>query len=127
MKYLLDTHTLIWFIDGDETLPGKIRNEISNIKNTCYLSIASLWEMAIKISIGKLTLQSDYHQITNFLVDNNINILPIEFTHLQTLLNLEHIHRDPFDRVIVAQAITDKITILTVDKNIVKYPVECMW
>jgi len=124
---LLDTHAFIWFIDGNELLPAKVRNEIAHIENDCYISIASLWEIAIKYSNKRLNLKSDFHDIINLLADNNIKILPVEFAHLQSFLSIELIHKDPFDRIIIAQAIAENLTILTVDKEIVKYPVKCLW
>ena len=78
-------------------------------------------------AFGKSQLRSSYHDITDFLIDNNIKILPLEFRHLQTLLDLELIHRDPFDRVIIAQAKTDNLTIITMDKLFQSYPVKCLW
>ena len=121
MKYLLDTHVFIWFIEGSDALPQEMREEITLIKNECYLSIASIWEIAIKCSIGKLELKSDFHEITDFLSDNNIKILPVEFHHLQTLLNLEFIHRDPFDRLIISQGVADRLTVMTADKQFESY------
>lgn len=127
MDYLLDTHTFIWFIEGDEMLPEKTRKEIMHLDNACFLSIGSLWEIAIKSRIGKLNLKVPFHKLAEFLIQTNIKLLSIEFSHLQTLLTLELIHRDPFDRIIVAQAITESLTIITIDKNIPLYPVRCKW
>lgn len=127
MRYLLDTHTFIWFIDNDRQLSAKAAKEIIEIENVCYLSIASIWEIAIKHSNGRLNFRSGFNEITNLLSDNRIDILPMEFHHLQKLLSLEFIHRDPFDRVITAQAMAEDLTIITVDKDIVKYPVKCLW
>ena len=127
MRYLLDTHTFIWFIEGDNKLSKKARNEIVDLDNDCFLSIASLWEIAIKSSIGKLNLKIPFNRIADHLSGTNIELLPIEFNHLQILHNLELIHRDPFDRVIISQAITEGVTILTTDKNFKSYPVKCLW
>lgn len=127
MNLLLDTHTFIWFINGDTSLPAKVRNEIKNIDNTCFISIASLWEIAIKSSLHKLELKADFNQIASFLVDNDIEILPIAFEHLQKLLKLKYHHRDPFDRIIIAQGATAKLTILTKDENFKKYRVKILW
>src|SRR5580704_10973584 len=113
MQYLLDTHTFIWFIEGDEQLSKKSRNEIVHIDNDCFLSIASLWEIAIKSSNGKLNLKVPFNKIADYLSRTDIKLLSIEFYHLYPLLTLEFIHRDPFDRIIISQAITDKLTILT--------------
>ncbi len=127
MQYLLDTHTIIWFCENDKMLSRKAANEIVDMNNTCFLSIASLWEIAIKFKIGKLQLTIPFEEIYDFLSKNNIRILPLEFPHLQRLLNLDFIHRYPFDRVIIAQAIANDLTILTIDKDIMQYPVKCLW
>jgi PIN domain nuclease of toxin-antitoxin system len=127
MQYLLDTHTFIWLTESDVRLSGNAAREIVNGNNKCFVSIASIWEIAIKSSNGKLLLKVPFPSITNLLLKNNISILPIEFTHLQTLLNLNLFHKDPFDRIIIAQAITEDLTILTVDKDFSLYPVKCLW
>ena len=127
MDLLLDTHTFIWFINGDNSLPDNTKSAIKDIKNKCYLSIASLWEIAIKTSLEKLELKSDFNKISDLLIANEIDILPITFEHLQKLLNLKYHHRDPFDRIIISQGITEKLTILTRDENFKKYKVKLMW
>jgi len=127
MNLLLDTHTFIWFINGDNSLPEQVRNEIKNINNRCFLSIASLWEMAIKLSINKLQIKSDFNKVVEFLIDNDIEILPVTFEHIQKLLKLEFHHRDPFDRLIIAQGASEKLLILTKDENFKKYRVKTMW
>ena len=127
MRYLLDTHAFIWFSEDDIKLNRDVAKEISNKDNDCFLSVVSLWEIAIKINLGKLSMLSPFNEILRFLRDNKIEILPIEFSHLQTLLDLEQFHKDPFDRLIVAQAINENITIITVDNNIRKYNVSWFW
>ncbi|MEO8820646.1 MAG: type II toxin-antitoxin system VapC family toxin [Ginsengibacter sp.] len=103
MELLLDTHAFIWFIDGDNSLPEKAVHTIKDINNECFISVASLWEIAIKLSLKKIELKSDFNKINNFLADNGIDILPITFDHLQKLLELPYHHRDPFDRIIISQ------------------------
>ena len=127
MQLLLDTHTFIWFINGDNQLPEKVKDSITDSENECFLSIASIWEIAIKMSLGKLELQSEFDKITYFLLDNDIEILPIKFEHLQTLLKLEYYHRDPFDRIIISQGIADNLTVLSRDEVFDKYPIELIW
>lgn len=127
MQLLLDTHTFIWFINGDNQLPEKVKDSIADSGNECFLSIASIWEIAIKMSLGKLELQSEFDKITDFLFDNDIEILPIKFGHLQTLLKLEYYHRDPFDRVIISQGIADNLTVLSKDEVFDKYPIKLIW
>lgn len=113
MQLLLDTHPFIWFINGDNQLPEKVKRLIADIENGCFLSVASIWEIAIKTSLGKLELQSGFDRITDFLFDNDIETLPIKFEHLQTLLKLEYYHRDPFDRIIISQGIAENLTVLS--------------
>ena len=126
MQYLLDTHTFIWFIEDDKMLSPKAAKEIIEINNDCYLSIASLWEIAIKINIGKLILKVPFKDLISLIIENNIQILSIDFEHLQKLMTLELIHRDPFDRIIIAQAIVHNFTIIGNDKNFKYYPIKCI-
>src|SRR5579875_3555770 len=104
MDLLLDTHSFIWFLNGNEQLSQTVKDTITNTSNRCLLSIASLWEIAIKSSLGKLDLKGDFNQIANFLSNNNIELLTISFEHLQQLMQLPFHHRDPFDRILIAQA-----------------------
>jgi PIN domain nuclease of toxin-antitoxin system len=127
MQLLLDTHTFIWFISGDSTLPQQVINAIKDVNNKCFISIASIWEIAIKSSLKKLTLQSDFNLISDFLAANDITLLPITFEHLQKLLTLEFHHRDPFDRVIIAQGLTEQLTILTKDEHFTQYTNKVLW
>ena len=127
MDLLLDTHAFIWFLNGDNQLPALLKNFISDTSNRCFLSIASLWEIAIKSSLKKLELQGDFIQISGFLNDNDIELLPITFEHIQRLLELEFHHRDPFDRMIIAQALTENLLLATRDEAFHKYEVGIIW
>jgi len=127
MSILLDTHAFIWFMNGDQNLSRKVRQEIENIDNKCYLSIVSLWEIAIKTALGKLELKRDFAEIADFLVTNDIEILSITFEHVYRLTKLRYIHHDPFDRLIISQAKVEKLTIATKDKVFPKYKVEIFW
>lgn len=127
MRLLLDTHVLILFINGDKKLPVKSRKLISDPDNLCFLSIASIWEIAIKLSLGKLELQSDFAEITHILIANHIEVMPISFEHLQTLLKLEYHHRDPFDRIMISQGISENMAIVSKDDIFTSYPVKLIW
>lgn len=127
MDLLLDTHPFIWFLNGDDQLSPNLKNIIADTSNKCLLSIASLWEIAIKSSLGKLELKGDFNHIAGFLNDNDIELLPITFEHLQRLMQLPLHHRDPFDRVIIAQALTEGLPIATKDDNFPAYGVNIMW
>ncbi|HEX8376361.1 MAG TPA: type II toxin-antitoxin system VapC family toxin [Pedobacter sp.] len=127
MQLLLDTHTFIWFINGDNLLPDEVIGNIKNLKNKCFISIASIWEISIKSSLNKLKLKSGFDKIITFLIDNDIQILPITFEHIQLLNTLDFHHRDPFDRIIIAQGACEGLTIITKDENFIKYPVKISW
>ena len=104
-----------------------MRKEIADVDNKCYVSIASLWEIAIKIRLGKLSIKFHFEKFAAYLSDNEIELLPISLEHLLQLLNLDLHHRDPFDRLIIAQAITDNLTILSRDEHFKSYTERVMW
>lgn len=120
---LLDTHTLLWFYSGDGQLSVRVKNEILNLSNVCFISIASLWEITIKVNLGKLQLESPLPDLFNFIDRNEIDILPIELSHLLQLNNLPDYHKDPFDRIIIAQSIADHIPLASKDRFFEKYGV----
>ena len=127
MDVLLDTHSFIWFVENDKKLTSKARNTIDNSSNTIYISIASLWEMAIKISIGKLKITVPYENVIKQINDNGFEIIPITFEHTLKVSKLEFHHKDPFDRIIIAQALTDKMIIISNEKIFDNYKVIRMW
>jgi PIN domain nuclease of toxin-antitoxin system len=125
VNYLIDTHILIWFALNDSQLSPKIAAEIQDLNNQIFLSKASLWEMAIKINIGKLNLQGlPFADLETLLLSNNITILDIQFEHFNTLLTLPLYHSDPFDRLIISQAITDDFTVISDDNKFQLYPIK---
>jgi len=127
MNLLLDTHAFIWFINGDNQLPKKVIKLIEDSNNQCYLSIASIWEIAIKVSLGRLVLKSEFNHIQQLLIKNDFEILPIQFDHLISIQKLEFFHRDPFDRLIISQAIAEDFVIISKDKEFELYPVKVVW
>ena len=128
MKYLLDTHTLLWITTDDPKLSKKAKNIYLDAENEILLSIASIWELAIKSSIGKITFQKDLDDFIDFHVKgNNIEILKIELPHVLRIEKLPFHHRDPFDRLIIAQAIEDNLKILGADNIFDKYKVKRIW
>jgi PIN domain nuclease of toxin-antitoxin system len=127
MHLLLDTHAFIWFFNGDDDLGSTARNLIEDPANTCWLSIASLWEISIKTSIGKLTLQGQLAEVEGFMEVGAIRLLPISFEHLLQLQHLPFHHRDPFDRLLIAQAITENLTLLSQDTVFQQYGVSLVW
>ena len=123
MKILLDTHILLWFLTGDEKLLTKERQVIEDKVNTVWVSIASLWEIAIKYDLGKLQLKYGVIGLLNQVEKNGIKILPIEPAHILKLSGLQQIHRDPFDRIIIAQSLQEDLVIISHDEFIAQYPV----
>jgi PIN domain nuclease of toxin-antitoxin system len=127
MNYLLDTHTFIWFINGDEQLSKTVRKLIENNQLNNFVSIASLWEITIKVSLGKLKLNTPFSDVPQQIESNGFQMLPITFEDTLFLSTLPFHHRDPFDRLIIAQSITNQLTILSKDKLFVDYGVATLW
>ena len=126
MRQLLDTHIFIWFISGSDRLNGKVREQIENNDN--LLSIASLWEIAIKFSIGKLDLKLSIEQLVEEqIIANGIEILDITTEHIAVVADLPLHHRDPFDRLIIAQAKVEKIPVVGVDNVFDSYSIQRLW
>jgi PIN domain nuclease of toxin-antitoxin system len=124
MKLLLDTQIFIWWDSEPERLPARLRAICENPANTLVLSVASVWEMQIKSQLGKLELSRTLSSIiTEHQEDNVLEILPIELPHVLALDQLPLHHRDPFDRVIMAQSIAENLVILSVDAMFGQYPV----
>jgi len=127
MDILLDTHTIIWFLNGDNQLSLKAINEIEDPKNKKYISIVSLWEIAIKIGLQKLSFDGNTNEVVELIKQYDFNILQLNINHIIKYESLEIIHRDPFDRILVIQAQVDNMTIVTKDENIQKYSIKTLW
>lgn len=127
MKYLLDTHSLIWFTEGNPKLPEATKAVIEDIDTECFVSVASFWEIGIKISLGKLKLDIPFVDLENWVVNNRITILPIRFDNIIQLSKLPFHHRDPFDRTLIAQALNEKLTVITKEKLFEEYGVTRLW
>jgi len=128
MKLLLDTHVLIWWSSSSERLSSHVYNLITDTSNSLKFSIASIWEMQIKCQSGKLRLNSPLPNLIKTQMQvNNLQILPIELSHIYALEDLPNHHRDPFDRILIAQAIVEKIPLLTIDVAFDSYPVQKIW
>jgi len=128
MNLLLDTHTLLWFVLGDAQLSAAARQLIEGVTNTKFASPATYWEIAIKISIGKYALNEPYETfIDRAIRQNGFFILPIEPRHTALLINMPFHHRDPFDRLIIAQAIVEGIAIVSADPVFDDYSVQRLW
>jgi PIN domain nuclease of toxin-antitoxin system len=127
MAYLLDTHTFLWFVAGDKKLPTSLKQIIKDITKPCFISVASFWEIAIKKQIGKLTIEISLDELYRFAERNQIEIIPVKEEHLITLLDLELLHNDPFDRLILSQTLVEGLVLLSRDKAIKKYEVKQRW
>ncbi|MDE0684528.1 MAG: type II toxin-antitoxin system VapC family toxin [Candidatus Poribacteria bacterium] len=128
MRYLIDTHTLLWFITEDEELSDRARRLILDSSSEIFLSIASLWEIAIKVNIGKLALDKPFNQLFPDELDSHgIEILNITINSLIQLTTLPFHHRDPFDRLIIAQALDERISVISVDSAFDPYGVSREW
>ena len=127
MKYLLDTHAFLWFLQNDDRLPVQIRTIIENNKDI-YISIVSLWEIAIKLSIKKLHLTNKTIEDMFYACrEKDFSILNITSEHVKSIIDLPFIHRDPFDRMLIAQAKVEDMILLTCDQNIPQYPIKTLW
>jgi len=122
MRFLLDTHIFLFFINGDASISQRAIDLIKNDNFEKYISTVSIREIAIKISIGKLKLRDNINSIYRLLFNYNIKILQLKEIDFETYLKLPLIHKDPFDRMIISQAIADDLTIITDDHYIRNYP-----
>ena len=128
MRLLLDTHAWLWHFLGDSQLSATARAVIDDPLNEKWVSIASCWEVAIKMSTGKYTLNVPFPVLIQAgILGNRLNLLAVEPRHLVPLLNLPYHHRDPFDRLLVAQALAEQLTLVSCDADVVKYPVPVVW
>lgn len=119
MRYLLDTHSLLWWLDDPGLLSDQSRAAISNGRNTVYVSAAAVWEMVIKKALGKLVIPDNLEEV---LLLNRFQELPVTFNHALAVLGLPLHHRDPFDRLLIAQSKSEGLTLVTRDPDILKYP-----
>jgi len=128
VRLLLDTHAFLWWIRDDDSLSRRARRAITDERNQCFLSMASCWEMAIKKSLGKLEIPEP---IDGFVAEqvaaNRFSILPIELRHVSQVRRLAFHHRDPFDRLLAAQADEEGLSIASADPIFQKYGIERVW
>jgi PIN domain nuclease of toxin-antitoxin system len=128
MRLLLDTHTFLWWVNDSDALSRTAGARIADERNECWLSLASAWEMAIKVGTGKLELPAPVERfVEEQLAANAFRALPIELSHLARVATLPFHHRDPFDRLLAAQALKEKLTIVSVDPVFRKYGVKRVW
>ncbi len=127
MNFIIDTHAVIWFITEDKELPQHVKSIIEDEENTCYVSIASLWEMGIKYALGRLELKPDLKMIFELIDKSGISILSITSAHVLMGTSLEFHHRDPFDRLIIAQAKHEGLKVISKDGVFKNYDINLIW
>jgi len=128
MRVLLDTHALLWLITGDARLSETARNIYLNSENALYFSIISLWEICIKKSLEKISLKNGWLEtIRDEMKINAIQWLAVEIGHCAKVIDLPFHHRDPFDRILVAQSMVEDLVILTRDNRFAAYGIQCIW
>ena len=127
MEYILDTNALIFYLYDPEQLSKAAVDIVHNENNQIYVSIVSFWEIAIKSSIGKLEIKNSMEEIARICLKYKIELLAINPLHLDQIANLPQIHGDPFDRLIISQALTENLIIVTRDSIIPKYDVNTIW
>ena len=127
MKLLLDTHTFLWWDSEPEKLSRRALELCQNPENTLVLSVASIWEMQIKIQLGKLQIKIPLEEMISQQQKNGIEILPVEASHIFAVESLPNHHKDPFDRLIIAQALVEDAILISADPLISQYPVGVEW
>ena len=128
MKLLLDTHVFLWWVRDAPELSDAARAAISDPGNSCHLSLVSCWELSIKSSIGKLKLKKPVERfISEQMQQNGFLLLNIELRHVAKIESLALHHRDPFDRLLVTQAKTERMTLVTADAVLSGYGIRCIW
>lgn len=126
MRILIDTHILIWYFDGNDKLPSRFRYQLDNAQNSIFVSIASIWEIAIKINLGKLKVTKSLTEIQSYLIKREFELLEVKLTHLNTLSTLPLHHKDPFDRLLIAQAISENLTLISADQHFQAYSINLL-
>ena len=127
MRYLLDTHAIIWYVEDSSELPKKISDIIDNPENEVYISSISLWEIALKVSLGKLDLELPLDEFLINIRRRDFTFLQIKDEYLNRLSDLPFVHKDSFDRLIISSVLAEDLTIITMDENMKKYDVSCIW
>lgn len=127
MKLLIDTHVFLRLNGSPEKLGDAARQACEDPGNSLHLSLASVWEIQIKQQIGKLQLDAPWQDMIKAQQrNNNLGLVPVELAHIEALANLPPAHRDPFDRLIIAQAMTEGMTIVTLDAVFKEYPAQLL-
>jgi PIN domain nuclease of toxin-antitoxin system len=128
MMLLMDTHTFIWYVTDNYRLSNQVLELMNNENNQIFLSMASVWEMGIKNGLGKLTFNLPFETfIQQQLAINDFTVLNIEISHISAVSQLPLHHRDPFDRMLIAQGIVENMPVLSADTIFDAYPIQRLW
>lgn len=127
MNLLLDTHTLIWFLEGDANLSAAAKTQIENPANTSFVSVATFWEMAIKVSLNKLEMQISIQNLKQLIWENGIEVLPITIENTLFVSQLPFHHKDPFDRLLIAQVVNENMILVSRDEAMLLYNAQTIW
>lgn len=128
MRLLLDTHAFLWWVTDDDRLSERAGELIADGANDVFFSAASAWEIAIKAGLGRIRLYEDAWSLTPQQLERNaFQALPIHVAHAVAVITLPDVHGDPFDRMLVAQALTEGLTIVSADEDLARYPVPVVW
>ena len=127
MNLLLDTHAFLWFVAGDQRLSTRARHAMEAADAELFLSAASIWEMAIKSSLGRLTLPAPLAEYIAEKLEHGFRVLPVDWTHAAAVEKLPFHHRDPFDRLLVAQAVAEGLLLVSADPEFRAYKVKLIW
>ena len=125
MRFLLDTHALLWALSAPQQLPVSLRRAIQAAENDVYASLVSAWEIAIKAALGKL--EFDVRSLERPLAATGIQLLDVNLQHVARVAELPQHHGDPFDRMLVAQAMCESMTLVSRDRELAKYGVKLLW
>lgn len=127
MGLILDTHTLIWFNDASPRLSEATKNKMAALEAPTYVSIISYWEMAIKIKLNKLNIDGSLSDFIAITAEAGVQLLPLNVSHILKLQTLELHHHDPFDRLLIAQALVEGFTLVSCDSHFTSYDVPILW
>lgn len=128
MRVLLDTHVFLWWVEGDRVLPAKARAALADQENECLISLASAWELVVKVALGKLKLALPVKRyVVEHAAANGFRMLDIRMAHVGRVETLAPHHGDPFDRLLIAQALEEKLPLVTADPVFRKYGVQRIW
>ena len=128
MRVLVDTHVFLWWVEGDRALPAKARAALADRENECLISMVSAWELAIKAGLGKLKLALPVKRyVAEHVAANGFRMLDLRLAHVGRVETLDPHHGDPFDRLLIAQALEEKLAVVTADPVFRKYGVKAIW